>query len=212
MSRLVNAFYLEKRELFLTELKSVTQKSKRYAWYRFFSFIFIFAPLFIFGVQNWFSPAVSLLATILFFFLIKKNNQLDKRKRRFAVLKKITEDELLALQHSFGHFPNGREFLDTDHFFSYDLDLFGEGSLFQFVNRTTTQSGKQKLAGWFMNPPFQRDEILKKQEAISELSEIPEWRLQFLADGQLFEETEQMSHEIRSWSKMELTLKNSLVS
>ncbi len=107
------------------------------------------------------------------------------------------------------HFPSGKEFLNTDHFFSYDLDLFGEGSLFQYVNRTATQSGKQKLAAWFMNPPFQQNEILKKQQAIKELSNLPGWRLQFQADGQLFEETAQMSREIKSWSEMELTLENS---
>ena len=206
----MNLFYAEKKEQFSAELKSVTQKSKRFAWYRFFAFFLIFVPLFIWGVQNWYSPVVSLLLTVFFFFLIKKNNQLDKRKRKFTVLKKITEDELLALEHSFAHFSNGKQFLNTDHFFSYDLDLFGEGSLFQFVNRTSTQSGRQKLAGWFMNPPFQKEEILKKQKAVSELSEMPEWRLEFQADGQLFEETEQISHEIKSWSAMELTLGNSI--
>ena len=209
MAQLVKAFYTTKKELYTDELNSVTQKLKRFAWYRFFSFVLIFVPLFVWGVQTWISPVVSLLVAIVFFFLIKKNSQLDKRKRRFTVLKKITEDELLALKYSFTHFPNGKEFLDTDHFFSYDLDLFGDGSLFQFVNRTATQSGKQKLAGWFMNPPFQKSEILKKQQAIKELSEMPDWRLQFRADGQLFEETEQMSREIRSWSEMELTLQNS---
>ena len=209
MNQLVNAFYTQKNELYAAELKSVTQKSKRFAWYRFFTFIFIFVPLFVWGVQTWITPAVALPVAVFFFFLIKKNNQLDKRKRRFGVLKKLTEDELLALTHSFAHFPNGKEFLNTDHFFSYDLDLFGDGSLFQFLNRTATQSGKQKLAGWLMNPPFQQNEIRKKQQAVKELSEMPDWRLQFLADGQLFEETEQMNREIRSWSEMELTLKNS---
>lgn len=209
MVQSVNAFYNAKNEKYAAELKLVTQKSKRFAWYRFFTFILIFSPLFVWGVQTWITLVISVLVAVFFFFLIKKNNQLDKRKRRLTVLKKITEDELLALKHSFFHFPNGGEFLNTDHFFSYDLDLFGDGSLFQFVNRTATQSGKQKLAGWFMNPPFQQDEIRKKQHAIKELSEMPAWRLQFLADGQLFEETEQMSREIRSWSEMELTLQNS---
>ena len=124
-----------------------------------------------------------------FSFSIKKNIQLEKTKKKTSVLKKIVEDELLALNHQFSHFKNGEEFLNTDHFFSYDLDLFGEGSLFQFINRTSTISGQQKLAGWFINPSLQKDEIEKKQDAIRELSEIPEWRLNFLANGKIFEET-----------------------
>lgn len=208
MNPLADKFYKEGNTLYQEELISVTQKLKRFVWYRFLSFMLIFAPLFVWGTHSWLTFIFLLLFVILFLFLIKQNNQQDKRKRRLTVLKKITEDELLALEYSFAHFSGGEGFLDTDHFFSYDLDLFGEGSLFQFINRTSTQSGKQRLAGWFMNPPFQKEEILKKQLAVKELSEMQEWRLQFQADGQLFEETIDMSHEIKSWSALELILKN----
>ncbi len=210
MSESVNAFYEENHERYTSEFDVVTRNSKRLAWFRFFVFILIFVPLFVFDIHNWLVPATSSLLTIFFFFLIKKNGKLDKRKQRLAILKKITEDELVALKHSFAHFQTGEEFLDTNHFFSYDLDLFGGGSLFQFINRTATQNGKRKLAGWLMNPPFRKQEILKKQEAVKELSGMPEWRLQFQADGQLFNETEQISKEIKSWSAMEMELKNSV--
>ncbi len=199
-------FYTAKLDTYSAKLKLVSQKVYRFAWYRFFAFILIFLPVFIFGLKSWITPAVSFPATVLFFFLIKKNIQLEKQKRKFTELKKLVEDELLALQHSFSHFPSGKEFLDTDHFFSYDLDLFGEGSLFQFLNRTSTVNGKQQLANWLTHPSTKKEEIEKKQQAVDELSQIPNWRLHFLANGKLFHETEEMNHEIKTWANEELPL------
>jgi len=209
MEENTSQFYSQKKEKYTRELAMLSQKLKRFAWYRFISFLLIFVPLFVFGAENWITLFLSLFFVILFFWLVATNARLDRRKRKLAVMKKLVVNELLALDHSFSHFENGAEFLNTDHFFSYDLDLFGEGSLFQFVNRTATKSGLKKLAGWFISPPLQKDEILKKQQAIQELSLIPNWRLHFLTNGQLFEETEEMNREIKSWSAMKLTLKNS---
>lgn len=201
-------FYSEKLKKYSAELISVTQKLRRFAWYRFIAFVLIFIPLFVFEVKSWTTLIISLFALILFFFLVKKNIELDKKKRKFIELKKLVEDELLALKHSFSHFKNGAEFLDTEHFFSYDLDLFGEGSLYQYLNRTSTIGGKQKLADWLIKPPLQKEEIEKKQQAIKELSVLPNWRLYFLANGNLFAETKELSDEIQSWSELELKLKN----
>jgi len=198
-------FYNEKLKKYTEELSSVSIQVKWFAWYRFFAFLGIFVPLFFFGFQL-LSLGISLVLMVLFFFLIKKNIQLEKRKKKFTVLKKLVEDELLALKHSFLHFKNGKEFLDTEHFFSYDLDLFGDGSLFQFLNRTATIGGRQKLASCLIKPSKDKEEIEKRQDAIRELAQIPNWRLHFLANGNLFEETETLSREIRSWSEMELRL------
>jgi len=206
MGKSASEFYAEKLKKYSIELKSVAQKLRQYAWYRFITFLLIFAPVFIFGVKSWITLIISVAAVVLFLFLIKKNVQFEKKKRKFIELKKLVEDELLALKQSFSHFKNGKEFLDTEHFFSYDLDLFGEGSLFQFINRTSTINGRQQLANWLIRPSTKKEEIEKRQQAIEELALIPNWRLHFLANGNLFNETEEMSHEIKTWSELELKL------
>lgn len=206
MSKEIVAFYTEKQDKYSNRLKTVSHKLRRFAWYRFFTFLSIFGPLFILGVKSLLPFILSSCFLVLFFFLIKENIQLEKSKKNLSVLKKLVEDELLALKHSFSHFQNGEDFLDIEHFFSYDLDLFGEGSLFQFLNRTSTVGGRQKLAGWLVKPPGQKEDIEKRQKAIQELAEIPDWRLHFLANGNLFKETEQLNHEIKAWSQLELTL------
>ncbi|NOR76791.1 MAG: hypothetical protein GQ525_16735 [Draconibacterium sp.] len=209
MNKPVSEFYSEKLEEYSSKFKLVSQKLRRFAWYRFITFLLIFAPVFIFGIKNWLTLVISVLAIILFFFLIKKNIQLDKKKKKYIELKKLTENEILALKHSFSHFENGKKFLDVEHFFSYDLDLFGEGSLFQFLNRTSTVIGSQQLAKCLISPSINKKEIEKRQQAIKELALIPDWRLNFLANGNLFDETEVMNHEIKAWSELELTLNRS---
>lgn len=64
----------------------------------------------------------------------------------------------------------GEEFENHDHSYTYDLDLFGKGSLFQMINMTTTYSGRQSLAGMFLKPLDKTEDIVRRQEAVRELS------------------------------------------
>ncbi|SHF03978.1 MutS domain III [Mariniphaga anaerophila] len=200
-------FYRSKYDNYQLKIKAISQKIRIWVWYRLIAFCLIFVPVAIWGWKGWITILPSLFFLLLFFFLIKKNVQLEKKKKRLEALKKITEDELLALKHQFNHFENGQEFLNPAHFNSYDLDLFGDGSLFQFINRTSTLSGKQLLASWLQSPPLGKAEIEMRQEAIRELSAIPNWRLHFLANGHLFKETNELNEEIKRWSETELQLK-----
>lgn len=198
-------FYRNKFEVYSFELTKLSRFLKRFTWYRLLTFLGIFLPVSLLGLQ-WLTLPLTLILAIIFFALVKKNIQLEKKKQRLSILKKIVEDEQLALSHSFLHFQDGKEFLDTEHFFSYDLDLFGPGSLFQFVNRTSTVGGRQTLAGWFIKPFKDKSDIERRQEAIKELSGNPDWRLQFTAEGSLFEETNELSEEMKNWAKMEMEI------
>src|SRR6056297_3109705 len=120
------AFYRSKNQTYSTKLKAVSKTIKQLAWFRLFAFLLIFLPLFIWGWEGWLTLVPMLVFTVLFFFLIKKNIQLERQKKKYGVLQKLTEDELLALKHRFNHFEDGNEFLDTKHFYAYDLDVFGE--------------------------------------------------------------------------------------
>ncbi|MFV0592956.1 MAG: MutS-related protein [Draconibacterium sp.] len=200
-------FYHQQNVLFEKDLKRLTKKIRRMAWYRLVLFISLFLPFSFLGL-SWLAGGLTLLLLVLFFYLIKINIRFDRQRKKCAVLKQLTEDELLALDHSFLHFKNGAEFLDTNHFFSYDLDLFGDGSLYQFLNRTSSIGGAKKLAAWFLVPSKNKDEIEGRQAAVRELSQKRKWRLQFLAEGKLFEETGAESREIIAWSETEFDLRN----
>jgi hypothetical protein len=206
MNQMALSFYQAKKESFQSDLRSVLYKIKWSGWYRLISFVLIFTPLIIWGWNGWLTVVPALIFLIIFSFLVKRNIILEQQKRKLQALLTLTENELLALNHQFSHFDDGKAFLDPAHFNSYDLDLFGEGSVFQFLNRTSTQSGRQRLAQWLKNPLLQKNDIEKRQEAIKELSSIPDWRLHFLATGKLFQENEEMNEEIRRWSDTTLKI------
>jgi hypothetical protein len=63
--------------------------------------------------------------------------------------------------------PGGR-FIDPSHPYAQDLDLFGQGSLFQLLCSARTLGGEQKLAAWLKNPAS-IDEIRSRQSAVDEL-------------------------------------------
>jgi len=64
----------------------------------------------------------------------------------------------------------GAEFIDPNHPYACDLDIVGKKSLFQFLNTTHTWHGRQAFASGLLHPTYNKPELEKKQEAISELS------------------------------------------
>ena len=65
---------------------------------------------------------------------------------------------------------NGSEYVDLNHPFSGDLDLFGEDSLFQYLNDANTKIGKDILKLLFLTDKRDKASILRRQEAIKEVS------------------------------------------
>jgi len=63
----------------------------------------------------------------------------------------------------------GAAFLDEDHLYAGDLDLFGEGSLFQLLNTARTRAGEAALASWLLAPAAP-DEVRRRQQAAAELA------------------------------------------
>src|SRR5690606_11426549 len=92
-------------------------------------------------------------------------------------LQKINEDEIAFLK-GVKVFENGTEFTNPQHAFSYDLDLFGKNSIFQFINRTGTSLGKKQLAGDLQTIP-EKEIISNRQEAIRELTGMLDFRQHF---------------------------------
>lgn len=125
----------------------------------------------------------ALLLLVLFFYGIKSFVLKEKEKKFYARLIKINQDEQLALNEIFEQFDTGAEYTDPDHPYSFDLDLFGVGSLFQYLNRTTTPGGKKKLADYLNHLILDPDIIESRQKAILELSKDTRLRQYFAAKG-----------------------------
>jgi hypothetical protein len=62
----------------------------------------------------------------------------------------------------------GTEFLDNQHPYAIDLDIFGKGSLFELVNTAHTQAGRAKLAQWLLHGA-DHGEVAARQTAVAEM-------------------------------------------
>ncbi|MBN2613268.1 MAG: hypothetical protein JXB00_17070 [Bacteroidales bacterium] len=141
----------------------------------------------------------TVLLLVSFFVLIKRYNILARKKTIASNLIKINTDEVDTLSNKFSQFGSGSEFIDADHPYTNDLDIFGNGSLFQYLNRTTTINGKQRLAACLMSPYTDSETIISNQEAIKELIPRIDQRQDFLAIGMLNTGQARDLDELWSW-------------
>jgi hypothetical protein len=131
-----------------------------------------------------FAGVISIIITILLFlFLLDRYKIHSEKKDFFSNMETISRDEVKALSGDLSPFNNGSIWINTEHDFSNDIDLFGNDSLFHFLNRTVTGKGREKLAFWLSEPLGLSGNILQRQEAIAELSGKIEWRQEFMAHG-----------------------------
>jgi len=93
------------------------------------------------------------------------------RRRRIAERRVAFYARGLArLDHRWaGQGVAGDAFLDHEHPYAADLDLFGAGSLFELLCTARTRAGEATLAGWLLAPAAS-DVIAARQEAVRELA------------------------------------------
>lgn len=110
----------------------------------------------------------------LFVVLLSKYTDIKHQKRFYDALIKINEDEIAIASGDFLHRDDGSQFQDPKHFYSLDIDVFGRGSFFQFVNRTAIKEGKKQLADALKANDIKN--VKQRQEAVKELASKPQWR------------------------------------
>lgn len=141
-----------------------------------------------------------LMVVLFFVFVSYHKNQNDKR-RLFAEMIAINREELDALSGKYDMFDDGGRFIDPDHPWSYDLDLFGERSLFQFINRTATHTGPEKLADYLCTPVMEEQQVSNRQEIARELAEKLNLRQHFAANARVMKKELHLFDEVIRWSR-----------
>lgn len=140
---------------------------------------------------------VFVLICVIFFFIVQLHNKLSALKEENEQLVKIYENELIT--HEDNLFGNGEEFIDNNHPYSSDLDLFGKKSIFNLINRTVTFEGKNILADWMLNIEGNKQIIEKRQLLIKELSKKINFKEQFLSTFFLSKDAKSESKAIVEW-------------
>src|SRR5262249_43203408 len=78
----------------------------------------------------------------------------------------------------------GARFVDAEHPYTQDLDVFGHGSLFQLLDECATALGEQRLAGW-LAAPAPLPEGRTRQAQVRELAARAGFRRDLAVEGRL---------------------------
>jgi ABC-type multidrug transport system fused ATPase/permease subunit len=124
------------------------------------------------------------VALILFAWMVIRYETTEEKRKRFLHLAEINKLEMKCLDGDFSGYKSGEEYIERDHPYSYDLDIFGKASLFQYICRTTSRPASDLLAE-YLKQSAAREEILRRQEAVAELQPLTDWRQELMTLGYL---------------------------
>ncbi len=191
-------FYKEQITLHTSAVKKVKKQLALSSTIRIIAFLAIIAGVY-FGYPNIQIIIGSIvIGVIVFIYLVSRHSNLTYTKNKLEKLIEINQLELDVFKNQIKDLPTGKEFIKTAHPFSHDIDLFGSHSFFQYTNRTATLAGKIELADLLQANNL--DNIPQKQQAIQNLSAMPEWRQDFSAIAALVKVTTS-TNIIKKWFK-----------
>jgi ABC-type multidrug transport system fused ATPase/permease subunit len=130
--------------------------------------------------------------------LLERARRSHERAREMNSLLNMYQRRLARAQHEWmGKGDPGIDLRIPDHLNARDLDLFGDGSMFELLCDVDTPAGRETLATWFQNPAS-RTEAVSRQNSIQSLRDRADLRerLALLREG---EASEYSWNALREW-------------
>lgn len=192
------AFYETKKGLYTEMLRSTRRRIDAISTYRLAAAIIFLATLyFAFGQHSLFYFLPPLI--IIFVLLVRRHAALFHRKAHLEILTSIQSRELKGLSGDHSDNSGGFEFVNVHHPYTHDLDIFGEGSLFQSLNRSGTSTGRKILAAQLSARQPSPEETRLRQKAVAELSGKPEFCQEIQALSMQIDEQPGDQAELERW-------------
>lgn len=185
-------------ELYKKQIVELTQtiyrlrtKSRLFVITEILSFAVSIAFVVMFTVLNnasW-TLGVALCVLFLYFYIRNLDTKNDRDIADALALKLTYEKEIAYQEGDYTKFDAGERYLQPTHPFTFDLDIFGQGSLFQRINRTISSGGSDYLAEclagkWETLSTTELPRHIKQRvEAIEELAKNEPFLSKFKAQG-----------------------------
>ena len=198
------SIYKERSKQFNEVYLAVKRKHKFLGIVRVLVFLGIFYSFYLFMRQeNYTILLLTAVLLILFLTLLRLHVSMNWKLDYQKGLKDVNEAEYNFIEYDKRMFGVGKEFEISNHPYSFDLDVFGERSLFQYLNRTESYNGGAKLAG-FLNEQLKSSQIIENQEAVKELSEKLDWRHEVSVYSKMSRIDSTAFNYLKKWSESEV--------
>ncbi len=163
----------------IKELSSKIENLKKYDDYyslgrlvSFIVFLICFYKLLENGSLLWILATLLTLST--FIILLLRNFKLQEQKKELITRYNIYNNEIDLLNYKSNSYYEGHDFVDPEHSYTSDMDIFGNHSIFGYINRCATSIGNKALAQLFLQE-HDVTSIRQRQKAIKELARNDDW-------------------------------------
>ena len=176
----------ERHERFAGEADELEGRFRRISYSRIILTISALALIIYFANDRsaWGIAATLVVYLAVFAIVVKRHNRIKFEKSIARNKSQINQDEIDRIELKLDRFDGGEDYADISHPYSSDLDLFGSHSLFQLINRTATNYGRETISSWMLNAS-PKEEILDRQKSSEELANDLEWLQDFQALGKV---------------------------
>jgi hypothetical protein len=124
-----------------------------------------------------------LLPTLVFVALVIAHDRVLRREERAGRVRSFFGEGIARLEDRWaGQGDSGDRYRDPAHPYAEDLDVFGNGSLFELLATTRTATGSDRLATW-LREPADVQTIRRRQAAVVELRPRLDLRLRMALAG-----------------------------
>ncbi len=201
-------FYQNRLNELQAHLKKLIQRKSSFAWLRLGSILAIAAAFYVlYSVGLVYVILAAVLLLIIFIRLIYLDLHNQSRIEHTNRLIEINQEELNCLAGNYYHFNDGADHIPRDHPYANDLDIFGRASLFQYINRTTSETGSSLLAD-FLKYPSNHNDIFQRQNAVKELTKKIAWIQDLQAFGMKKQITFSTKNRLAAWMEEPLIFLN----
>ena len=186
MNNSLYQFYTDKVAALTAEIAELKRHNTAFVLAELAAFVSMLASLVAYTLTS--VGILFIILAVIFFAVYYFILQVDAGKNHKAEecerLLKVYENELSYLDGDFSCFDAGEKYINPQHPFTFDMDIFGAESLFNRMNRTVTTGGSDYLAAVLSQTEVPSAEsIARRREAIAELAERESLRSTFLMQG-----------------------------
>jgi ABC-type multidrug transport system fused ATPase/permease subunit len=191
--------YQDLLQQYTIHLARLSDEMNRIVWMRLFTAIAALVCFYLyFKLDTAWLLFLALGGMVVFFVLVRQYQKITKVVDITTALVKVNQDEITYLSGDFIPFEHGVELMPPVHAYAYDLDFFGPNSLFQHLNRTSTQLGKVQL-GQNLLSLLPQEQIPDQQAAIQELTPKLNWRQSLQALAATKKDNQKTVDQLHRW-------------
>ncbi len=196
-------FYEQEISSLHQQLNILYKKRSAIAWIRFGIFVAVCLAVY-FLWSNGFVAIITAVICAIAVFLIAVSKDADNKNtiKNLETLLSINKDEINYLHQKFSNKYDGKNLEPPHHAYAKDLDVFGQSSLFQYINRCNAEQAINLFIERLLRA-LGKEEIILQQNAVKEIRSKINWWQQFQAFGINEKITVHSEEKINEWLAQE---------